>query len=170
MADFYCLVENGRIRRYNVRHGVPVNNIGFSKDSTEADYKALGYLPLVVVRPAESMPYTQEIRTIGSDGITVEDTIKCPFPSCSITGPEYVVKEDVVERAYIFTHLDIVDSQQDMERKVRSIRDEKLEETDVYGLSDRTMTPEMIAYRQALRDLPSSITDWLIVDLPATTY
>lgn len=167
MADFYCLVENGRIRRYNVRHGVSVNNIGFNKNSTEAEYKALGYLPLTEVRPAQSEPYTQEVRVIGSDGVTVEETINYRFPSCSITGPEYVVKEDVVERAYTFVHLDIVDSQQDLEKNLRSIRDEKLEETDVYGLSDRTMTPEMIAYRQALRDLPSSITDWLIVDLPA---
>ncbi len=29
-----------------------------------------------------------------------------------------------------------------------------LEETDYYGLSDRTMTTEMRDYRQALRDIP----------------
>ena len=41
--------------------------------------------------------------------------------------------------------------------KESSMRDERnrlLSETDRYGLSDMTMTSEMSAYRQALRDLP----------------
>ena len=33
-------------------------------------------------------------------------------------------------------------------------RDNLLKETDHYGLSDFTMTDEMAAYRQALRDVP----------------
>lgn len=33
-------------------------------------------------------------------------------------------------------------------------RNELLKETDHYGLSDHTMTDEMAAYRQALRDVP----------------
>lgn len=37
----------------------------------------------------------------------------------------------------------------------RSTRDSLLEDTDVYALSDRTMSSEMTAYRQALRDIPS---------------
>jgi hypothetical protein len=167
MADFYCLVENGNIRRYNVRHGKPVNNIGFSKNSTEAEYIDLGYLPLVGVRPEESAPYTQEIRTISSDGVTVEKTSNYNIPSCSISGPAYEVKENVVERVYTFTHLNIEDSQQVLENRVREIRDVKLEETDVYGLSDRTMTPEMVTYRQALRDLPDTIDNILSVDFPS---
>lgn len=39
-------------------------------------------------------------------------------------------------------------------------RVEKLEETDVEALSDRTMSAAMVAYRQALRDLPDHPTDW----------
>ena len=35
----------------------------------------------------------------------------------------------------------------------RDIRDERLVETDVWALSDRTMTAEQTAYRQALRDI-----------------
>ena len=33
-------------------------------------------------------------------------------------------------------------------------RDDLLKETDHFGLSDHTMTDEMAAYRQALRDVP----------------
>ena len=35
----------------------------------------------------------------------------------------------------------------------RSIRNSLLSETDVWALSDRTMTAEQTAYRQALRDI-----------------
>lgn len=37
---------------------------------------------------------------------------------------------------------------------VRTERDTLLKETDVWALSDRTMTAEQTAYRQALRDIP----------------
>ncbi len=36
----------------------------------------------------------------------------------------------------------------------RSSRDEKLSQTDHYGLSDVTMSAEMATYRQSLRDVP----------------
>ena len=49
----------------------------------------------------------------------------------------------------------------------RSVRNEKLSETDFYALSDVTMSTEMTTYRQALRDLPThsnwphlSDSDW----------
>tara|TARA_B100000927_G_scaffold288149_1_gene282261 strand:- start:965 stop:1219 length:255 start_codon:yes stop_codon:yes gene_type:complete len=42
---------------------------------------------------------------------------------------------------------------------LRSTRNMKLRETDVYGLSDRTMTEEMKTYRQTLRDLPANTSD-----------
>lgn len=38
---------------------------------------------------------------------------------------------------------------------MRSDRDDKLEETDFYALSDVTMSAEMTTYRQALRDITS---------------
>lgn len=44
--------------------------------------------------------------------------------------------------------------QQKMARRVRSERDSLLQETDWMALSDVTMTPEVAAYRQALRDVP----------------
>ena len=42
---------------------------------------------------------------------------------------------------------------------LRSTRNMKLRETDVYGLSDITMTEEMKTYRQTLRDLPANTSD-----------
>tara|TARA_B100000963_G_scaffold87920_1_gene75471 strand:+ start:750 stop:1004 length:255 start_codon:yes stop_codon:yes gene_type:complete len=42
---------------------------------------------------------------------------------------------------------------------LRIKRDMKLRETDVYALSDRTMSDEMKTYRQALRDLPANTSD-----------
>jgi hypothetical protein len=47
-------------------------------------------------------------------------------------------------------------------QRLRSLRNELLAETDWWANSDRTMTAEQIAYRQALRDITntySSITD-----------
>lgn len=39
--------------------------------------------------------------------------------------------------------------------QVRATRDQRLAKTDWMALSDVTMSPEMAAYRQALRDVPS---------------
>ena len=39
------------------------------------------------------------------------------------------------------------------ERAARQQRDRLIAETDVWALSDRTMTAEQTAYRQALRDI-----------------
>lgn len=49
---------------------------------------------------------------------------------------------------------------QDAEHFGRLMRNSKLTETDWWASSDRAMTAEQIAYRQALRDLPSHATDW----------
>lgn len=42
--------------------------------------------------------------------------------------------------------------------EIRSKRNHLLKLTDEYAMSDRTMTPEMTAYRQALRDVPNQNT------------
>lgn len=42
---------------------------------------------------------------------------------------------------------------------LRKVRTEKLQETDYFGMPDVTMSDEMRAYRQALRDLPANTTD-----------
>jgi hypothetical protein len=41
----------------------------------------------------------------------------------------------------------------DVARSNRAKRNNLLSETDIYGLSDMTMTTEMTTYRQALRDI-----------------
>ena len=46
---------------------------------------------------------------------------------------------------------------------LRSERDRKLEETDFYSLSDVTMSEDMKAYRQALRDLPATLNNTSIL-------
>lgn len=40
---------------------------------------------------------------------------------------------------------------------VRTLRSAKLSETDWWATSDRTMTPEQAAYRQALRDITDQV-------------
>tara|TARA_Y100001937_G_scaffold127119_1_gene198322 strand:- start:4550 stop:4921 length:372 start_codon:yes stop_codon:yes gene_type:complete len=42
---------------------------------------------------------------------------------------------------------------------IREERNKRLAETDYYALSDVTMSTEMTAYRQSLRDLPSTESD-----------
>ena len=42
---------------------------------------------------------------------------------------------------------------------LREKRDQLLKETDFWGMPDVTMSDEMTAYRQALRDLPANTTD-----------
>jgi hypothetical protein len=39
-----------------------------------------------------------------------------------------------------------------------------LAETDHWCLSDRTPTPEQLAYRQAIRDMPTTISSYPFVD------
>ena len=50
-------------------------------------------------------------------------------------------------------HIAFIDEQPVTESQVRQERDNLLAETDVWALSDRTMTAEQTAYRQALRDI-----------------
>ena len=41
---------------------------------------------------------------------------------------------------------------------LRAARNQRLADTDYYGLSDQTMTSDMSTYRQALRDITKSAT------------
>jgi hypothetical protein len=44
-------------------------------------------------------------------------------------------------------------------RLLRQQRDQKLAQSDWMAVADRTMTPEQIAYRQSLRDMPANNPD-----------
>ena len=46
---------------------------------------------------------------------------------------------------------------------LRSQRDQKLQETDYFALSDVSMSDEMTAYRKALRDLPAQYNNSTVV-------
>jgi len=46
---------------------------------------------------------------------------------------------------------------------LRFERDQKLQETDYYALSDVTLSDDMTAYRKALRDLPASYDNSSVV-------
>lgn len=58
--------------------------------------------------------------------------------------------------------VDVARSELNVENAWKSLRTERnklLAETDHLALSDHVLTPEMTAYRQTLRDLPSNTTD-----------
>lgn len=48
----------------------------------------------------------------------------------------------------------------EMEIIQRGWRDALIAETDIFALADRSMTDAMTAYRQALRDLPTTDAGW----------
>ena len=51
--------------------------------------------------------------------------------------------------------------------KIKFIRNQKLQETDFYALSDVTMSSEMSTYRQALRNIPQDYSEEQYSDLLA---
>lgn len=70
------------------------------------------------------------------------------------------IEENTTETETTVTHgwtvIDKTDN--DLALEIRQKRDSLLRLTDTWGYSDRTMTSEMLAYRQALRDVPSQST------------
>ena len=54
-------------------------------------------------------------------------------------------------------HLSVTIQHPPSEDEVRNERDSLIASTDVWALSDRTMTAEQTAYRQALRDISSQV-------------
>jgi len=49
--------------------------------------------------------------------------------------------------------------------EIKSIRNQKLQETDFYALQDVSMSNEMKTWRQSLRDIPANHTDEAAYDL-----
>lgn len=43
--------------------------------------------------------------------------------------------------------------------QIRSVRNSKIAETDIYALSDMTLSTDMKAYRKSLRDFPATVTN-----------
>ena len=43
--------------------------------------------------------------------------------------------------------------------QIRNVRNSKIAETDIYGLSDMTLSSDMKTYRKSLRDFPATVTN-----------
>ena len=87
---------------------------------------------------------------------------------------DYIVNENGVEREATETEkADIIARNKAWEddkpnrqlSQIREIRNQKLMETDFYALQDVTMSNEMKAWRQSLRDIPANHTDEEAYDL-----
>ena len=83
-------------------------------------------------------------RTTTVFNLETEETTIVPF-----TGEENAA-QDAYER-------DVLPLEQMAD--LREERNRRLAETDYFGMPDVTMTDEMRAYRQALRDLPANTAD-----------
>ena len=109
----------------------------------EVSYGPIGYdefHALEVLSPGKKYRYDHSLSGIGEGTLIWLDTGNAP------TNEEIKAK---------------VKELQDAEplRFLRLQRDVKLEETDFWGLPDRTMTESQKDYRQALRDLPANTSD-----------
>lgn len=99
-----------------------------------------------------------ETFTLDTDVGTCKDSVFEDQPSFNIA-TQYV-EENVTESNTTITYgWQVWDkSTEQIAAEIRSKRNALLKITDTHALADRTMTPEMIAYRQALRDVPNQNT------------
>jgi hypothetical protein len=86
---------------------------------------------------------TEPIRALTIDATTGEQTIR------EVTAEE--IKQNLAQATNL--------SPEDNEANLRSTRNRLLAETDYLALADHTLSAEMTAYRQALRDLPANTAD-----------
>ena len=86
---------------------------------------------------------TEPIRALTIDATTGEQSIR------------EVTAEEIEQNLAQATNL----SPEDNEANLRSTRNRLLAETDYLACADFTLTAEMRAYRQALRDLPANTAD-----------
>jgi len=83
-------------------------------------------------------------------------------------GAEWVIRDDSLEwlspditqptEAEIQAEIARLEAEQPW-KELRQKRDRLIAETDYLAMADSTLTAEMAAYRQALRDLPANTTD-----------
>lgn len=99
-----------------------------------------------------------ETFTLDTDVGTCKDSVFEDQPSFNIA-TQYV-EENVTESNTTITYgWQVWDkSTEQIAAEIRSKRNALLKITDTHALADRTMTPEMVAYRQALRDVPNQNT------------
>ena len=99
-----------------------------------------------------------ETFTLDTDIGVCKDSVFEEQPTFNMT-TQYI-EENVTESNTTITYgWSVWDkSEEQIAGEIRSKRNHLLKMTDTLALTDRTMTPEMTAYRQALRDVPNQNT------------
>lgn len=142
------IYTSGQIKR---RHP----NISLPKKWTQATFDSLGIDP---VHPSEP-PTTGEFEKFIQSGATQDESgrwVEAWDVQPMFT--EYTV-DDGEGNTTVITVQEQIDAKvaadnAALAESARSQRDELLKATDHFGLSDVTMSDEMTAYRQSLRDVP----------------
>jgi len=135
----YVLTENNSVKTYPytlrmLRADNP--QISFPSHITDETLEDFGVYRVTFDEGADINPITH--KSIGAN---------TPI----LRNGEWVIESIVVAK----TQAEIDECNQEQEIFVRHHRDDLLKATDWYGLSDVTMSTEMAAYRQALRDITS---------------
>ena len=132
----YPLVES------NLRHLFPNLTTGYLQDDI---LKPLGYARYIMTAKPISEDLTKEFveKAIikNNDGVFVQTWAEQDKVFTSAADKDVAIKDTFKIRM----------------SKLRDKRNELLAQTDKYALQDVTMDEEVVAYRQALRDLPSIV-------------
>jgi hypothetical protein len=151
------VLTQGQIRKLNANTSLPR-----VWDANVCE--SLGIDPVMIATKPETTGYTQAIRdgvTQDSDGnwVTAWSVVDM---FADTTDDDGVTTTKAEHEAAYQARLDA-----DAAASVRTTRDAKLAETDWTGMSDVTMSTEMAAYRQSLRDITTHAnfpylteTDW----------
>ena len=116
-------------------------NVSFPKVWSTTTHDFLGIDPVLLgTQPAPS----SASKTVVSNGVTQDSDGNWVF----------TWTEQIAFTEYTDDDGNVVTVETQLEAAERSARDELLKATDHYGLSDKTMSADMAAYRQALRDVP----------------
>ena len=99
----------------------------------------VGFTFTGTIENQDDLAAVQIAQSIDEDGNAV-------YAAPTFTWAEFVAEKAVQQTAYDWEVL-------------RAERDKRIAETDWWASSDRTMTAEQTAYRQALRDLPANTAD-----------
>lgn len=154
MSNIFRMQETGRlVNRSALQRALP--NVSFPKGRiTQASLEGLG----VDVVHSKPRPTYEEHQTafLGApvqedDGLWYQNWI-VQDRYVEYTDADGVVHTVADQKAAVQADLD----QQQAERNRRE-RNALLEKTDWWAVSDRTMSPEDIAYRQALRDITTHV-------------
>lgn len=123
-----------------IRHDNP--SVSFPKDMSLIDVTSYGFAPFEYAdRPEHNSEYQNctEIEPVLTNGIYVQTwRIEDKYTAEERTAYDAQKEIDRIANLYI---------------ENTQIRHSRLQETDWWATSDRTMTPEQISYRQALRDI-----------------